>query len=213
MPLVPSTVSAPPQDHQRFKTREKERKGKRRPDLRALPRDLYLTIGLGDSGREKKTMPIDFDKQSYWHERFSSEEAFEWLVSSTDFVSILEPYLRELDASTKILQLGFGTSDLQNHLRQRGFLDVTNIDYEPLAVTRGINLEEKAFGDVKMKYAVADATQLDLGEQFDLVIDKSAVDAVSCAGDAALLRMARGIRKSLGRGGTWISLSLSLIHI
>lgn len=164
-------------------------------------------------------MPADFEKQSYWHDRFASETSFEWLISSSEFVSIIEPFLEALDpSSAHILNLGSGTSDLQNHLRSRGFHRVCNLDYEPLAVERGRQLEEKAFGDVVTQYTVADATQLahagpEIGRRadgkFDLVIDKSTVDAVSCGGQAALLRMAQGVRSRLADDALWISLSFS----
>ncbi|XXG99971.1 hypothetical protein Hte_006312 [Hypoxylon texense] len=160
-------------------------------------------------------MPADFEKQSYWHERFASETSFEWLVSSQSFMSIVEPYLLALcqERPASILQLGSGTSDLQNYFRRKGYLDVTNVDYEPLALERGRQLERAAFGDVRMKYVVADVTQLDNDFppdcKFDLVVDKSTVDAVSCGGETALLRMATGVRNHLADGGFWISLSYS----
>ncbi|KAH6889169.1 hypothetical protein B0T10DRAFT_404503 [Thelonectria olida] len=158
-------------------------------------------------------MPADFEKQSYWHDRFASETKFEWLLSSEDFLPLIEPVLSQLAPDTaRILHLGFGTSDLQNHLRKRGFANVLNVDYEPLAETRGRELELQAFGDVQMRYAVQDATQLHLGpdDKFDLVLDKSTVDAVSCAGEAPLRRMAARIRECVaGPDSVWVSLSYS----
>ncbi|KAJ4238474.1 hypothetical protein NW757_013021 [Fusarium falciforme] len=147
-------------------------------------------------------MPADFDKQSYWHKRFASEKAFEWLVKSADFMPLVEPVLERLDPATaRILHIGFGTSDLQNHFRARGFRNLLNVDYEPLAIDRGRELETQAFGDVQMRYEVQDATQLDLKEKFDLIVDKSTVDAISCAGETPLRRMAAGIRNCLADGG------------
>ncbi|KAI8966182.1 hypothetical protein F5Y11DRAFT_310671 [Daldinia sp. FL1419] len=165
-------------------------------------------------------MPADFEKQSYWHERFLSETSFEWLASSESFMSIIEPYLSipssHCQTSPRILHLGSGTSDLQNSFRSRGYVDVTNVDYEPLAIERGRQLEQVAFGNVKTKYMVADATQLTSGlsrdSRFDIVVDKSTVDAVSCGGTAALSRMAFGVRKSLADSGIWISLSYSAVR-
>ncbi|KAI0159876.1 S-adenosyl-L-methionine-dependent methyltransferase [Hypoxylon sp. FL1284] len=162
-------------------------------------------------------MPTDFEKQSYWRERFASEESFEWLASSESFMSIMEPYLSAVCRERRpprILHLGSGTSDLHNHLRRKGCPDVTNVDYEPLALERGRRLEKGAFGDVQTKYVVADATQLGGGDlprnaAFDVVVDKSTVDAVSCGGATALLRMAAGVRSRLADGGLWISLSYS----
>ncbi|KAH7171480.1 S-adenosyl-L-methionine-dependent methyltransferase [Dactylonectria macrodidyma] len=156
-------------------------------------------------------MPGDFDKQSYWRDRFTSEKSFEWLVPSADFIRVVEPQLSSLRPEARILHIGIGTSDLQNHFRARGYSNVLNIDFEPLAVDRGRELEKQSFGDVKMRYGVHDATQLDIGqrEKFHLVVDKSTVDAVSCAGKDPLRRMVAGVSDCLAPGGVWISLSYS----
>lgn len=184
-------------------------------------------------------MPADFDKQEYWHDRFAKETRFEWLATSDEFMRILEAdtdFSKLLQRGSalssspspsssppRILHIGFGTSDLQNHLRAAGLGNVLNVDYEPLAVEHGRSHEKGRFGDVRMGYAVADATRLDadLGraaaaaaadtqdQKFDLIIDKSTVDAVSCGGEEALLRMCRAVRRCLAPGGFWISLSYS----
>ncbi|KAM0330637.1 hypothetical protein ACHAQA_003587 [Verticillium albo-atrum] len=173
--------------------------------------DHILVDFLGTSPKR-----MDFEKQSYWRARFASEQAFEWLVSSSDLMAVLDPVLESLGlapaattVAPRVLQLGFGTSDLQNHFRSRGY-DVTNLDYEPLACERGRALEAAAFGDVRMEYRVADVTQLpdDLG-LFDLVVDKSTVDAVSCGGDEAFRRMVDGVEKCLSPQGVWVSLTYS----
>lgn len=125
-------------------------------------------------------------------------------------MDILTPILSNLPPWARLLHLGSGTSDLHNQLRSAGFQDVTNIDYEPLAVKRGQDMEMSVFGDLRMKYVIADVTDLRLrDEKFDLVIDKSTVDAISCAGEHAVLRMAEGVRRCLAPGGVWVSLSYS----
>ncbi|KAK7431350.1 hypothetical protein QQZ08_002121 [Neonectria magnoliae] len=156
-------------------------------------------------------LPAEFDKKSYWHHRFASEKSFEWLLPSADFIRLVDPVLRNLRPDARILHIGCGTSDLQNHFRARGFRNVLNVDYEPLAVARGRELETQQFGDVQMRYAVHDLTQLDIGdtEQFDLVIDKSTVDAVSCGGKDPLRRMTVGIRNCMAPGALWLCLSYS----
>lgn len=155
-------------------------------------------------------MPADFDKQSYWHKRFTTEESFEWLLPSDHFMTLIEPVLESLDPnSSRLLQLGFGTSDLHNHFRSRGFSNLLNVDYEPLAVSRGRDLEMQAFGNVKMSYDVQDATQLSLGKKFDLIFDKSTVDAISCAGETAFRRLVAGVRRHLADRAVWVSLSYS----
>ncbi|KAI3393290.1 hypothetical protein diail_4472 [Diaporthe ilicicola] len=163
-------------------------------------------------------MPADFEKQEYWRARFATETSFEWLATSEEFMAILEgdaDFARLDRPSARVLQVGSGTSDLQNWLRAAGFSRVLNIDYEPLAVERGRQRERERFGgdDVRMGYAVADATQLDLHvrlrQRFDFVVDKSTVDAVACGGEEALRRMCRGVWRCLGPGGFWISLTYS----
>ncbi|KAK3364712.1 hypothetical protein B0T25DRAFT_563714 [Lasiosphaeria hispida] len=154
-------------------------------------------------------MPPDFEQQSYWHTRFESEQAFEWLMPSARVMEVLEPQLQDLPRSTTILQLGLGTSDLQNHLRSSGFTNITNLDFEPIAIERGRQLEHQAFGDIRMEYIVADATQLNLPSRFSLVIDKCAADAIACGGEGAVLSMARSVAKHLAPGCIWLSLSYS----
>ncbi|KAI1138555.1 S-adenosyl-L-methionine-dependent methyltransferase [Hypoxylon sp. FL0543] len=161
-------------------------------------------------------MTADFEEQSYWHERYQSERLFEWLQPSDFFWNLVEPLLLKFprqENPPKVLQLGSGTSDLHNYFRRHGYLDVTNVDFEPLAIERGRQIEELGFGDIKMKYVVADVTQLrdNLPEDeiFDVVVDKSTVDAVACGGDDQLLKMAYGVRKCIAERGIWISLSYS----
>lgn len=154
-------------------------------------------------------MPADFDKQSYWHKRFASERSFEWLTPSATFMEVIAPYLNQLGKTSQILHLGSGTSDLHNHLRQRGFPNVTNIDFEPIAVERGQHLEQEFFGDVRMRYIVTDATQLALGPEYRLVLDKSTADAIACGGEDAVISLAHAVYRNLSDGGVWISLSYS----
>ncbi len=154
-------------------------------------------------------MPADFEKQEYWRERFASETSFEWLVSSAGFMDILLPYLQTLAKSAQILHLGCGTSDLHNHLRQHGFLSVTNLDYESLALERGRQLERDRFGDVRTKYVVADATRLKTADRYQAVIDKSTADAIGCGEDDAVMLLAKGLHRCLDDNGFWVSLSYS----
>ncbi|AEO69786.1 uncharacterized protein THITE_2120511 [Thermothielavioides terrestris NRRL 8126] len=154
-------------------------------------------------------MAADFEKQSYWHHRFETETAFEWLTSSSAFMDVLAPQLTKLPSDARILHLGPGTSDLHNQLRQRGFLNVTNIDYEPLALERGQQLERDRFGDVRMEYLVADVTQLELKPVHRVAIDKGTADAVACGPADAVLSMAKAIHCCLDSDGFWVSLSYS----
>ncbi|KAK4234043.1 S-adenosyl-L-methionine-dependent methyltransferase [Achaetomium macrosporum] len=154
-------------------------------------------------------MPADYEKQSYWHDRFASETAFEWYTSSAAFLNALGPLLDKFPRDAGILHLGSGTSDLHNHLRERGFVNVTNIDYEPLALQRGQQLERNRFGDVRTRYLVADATQLDPKDTYQIAIDKGMADAIACGGTEAVVATAESIRRCLDPDGVWVCLSYS----
>jgi hypothetical protein len=60
-----------------------------------------------------------------------------------------------------------------------------------------------------MKYLVTDATQLDLDDKYQVAIDKSTADAVSCGGAHSIALMVEGIRRCLGDDGFWLSLRYS----
>lgn len=159
------------------------------------------------------TMPPDFESKEYWHDRFLHETSFEWLIQSRQFISILEPFLARLPSDAKILHLGCGTSDLHNFLRQRGFTSVINLDYEPLAIERSRQKERDLFGDVRMSYVVADATELDPNEMRSaLVIDKGTADAIACSGDEAVISLVKAVQNCLKEDGMWISLSYSSLR-
>lgn len=152
----------------------------------------------------------DYHSSEYWKTRFQAESSFDWLISSKTFMDIILPFCNdEKAAGCRVLQLGFGTSDLHLQLRRAG-LTVTNVDFEATAILHGKAAETESFGDVIMEYIVADATALPpFKHSFDLVVDKSTVDAISCAGDDALLSTLSSVRATLTARSVWICCSYS----
>ncbi|KAK1827444.1 hypothetical protein QBC39DRAFT_393755 [Podospora conica] len=140
---------------------------------------------------------------------FLSEAAFEWLTPSATFLEVAAPFLSYLPRDAPILQLGCGTSDLHIHLRRQGFNNVTNVDFEPLAIERSQALEHVEFGDVRHQYIVADVLTFDLGRKFDLVLDKSTADAVACSEGPSVLAMTHRVKHHLTENGAWLSLTFS----
>lgn len=86
---------------------------------------------------------------------------------------------------------------------------MTNIDFEPLAIERGQQLEREVFGDVRTNYIVADARDLSLGEKHRIALDKGTADAIACGGSDAVVSMGHSIRRCLEDDGFWVSLSYS----
>lgn len=152
----------------------------------------------------------EYHSLEYWNARFQGESSFDWLISSKAFMDLILPFCDQAsEKECRVLQLGFGTSHLHVHLRRAGLL-VTNVDFEPSAIIHGKAAEVESFGDVLMQYMVADATALPpLDRTFDLVVDKSTVDAISCAGDDALISTLRSVRAVLATTGVWLCCSYS----
>ncbi|BFZ53766.1 hypothetical protein PYCC9005_000797 [Savitreella phatthalungensis] len=150
----------------------------------------------------------DFHRKSYWEQRFDREQAFDWLVSSEQiFLSVKHL----LQPQSRVLHLGSGTSNLHVCLRHDGHLDVRNVDFAQKALDHGRQMELLEFGDVLHHYSQADVTRLPANwtGTVDVVIDKSTADAVSCAGDDAVLAMAREVSRVLSSQGIWICCSYS----
>jgi len=90
---------------------------------------------------------------------------------------------------------------------------VINLDYEPLAIERSRQKEKDLFGDVRMSYVVADATELHPNDmESALVIDKGTADAIACSGGEAVISLAKAVQSCLTEGGRWISLSFSSLR-
>ncbi|CCG84225.1 protein of unknown function [Taphrina deformans PYCC 5710] len=146
----------------------------------------------------------DFDTAAYWRQRFENESSFEWLISSEQFMPFLQGFLK---TGSTVLNLGSGSSDLHVHLRRQGFV-TTSVDFVESAIQHGKALEETVFGNVTTDYLVADATQLPSFERkFDLVVDKSTADAISCG--PHLSHLMRSVHASICPEGSWICCSYS----
>lgn len=146
----------------------------------------------------------DFDTVEYWSRRFIKEKSFEWLITSEQFIARIVPFL---ETGRTVLNLGSGSSDLHVHLRKLGAI-VTNVDFAEAAVQHGTVLEEKEFGNVETTFLVADATDLPaFPQKFDLVVDKSTADAISC-GDG-LLNLINSVHASMKSDAVWICCSYS----
>ena len=116
-----------------------------------------------------------FKEQSYWEERFQTEEQYDWL---TGFAGI-EPLLRKHVApSDRVLVVGCGNSTLSRDMYDAGFAHLTNLDFsaaviERMAAQHGVECPEMTWmvGDMMDMTACADGA-------FDVVLDKAAMDAL-----------------------------------
>ncbi|KAJ3135967.1 hypothetical protein HK100_002155 [Physocladia obscura] len=173
----------------------------------------------------------DFSAKSFWDARFETETNFEWLTSAETLVA------RVVTASSafhepSILHIGSGTSMLSNALRANLALDpvrITNLDYSPAAVERGSVMELQQFGNVRMRWRVADLLDVNLlrqtiprGSAVQIIVEKSCADAISCGVDATVklsdnscvavpptVALAVNLARISQAGAKWIALSYS----
>jgi len=136
-------------------------------------------------------MSIDYSSQSYWESRLAKERdsGYEWLVSTSAILPIVSTHGITDKDCTRILHFGCGSSFLGREL-QRAFgskVAVTDADY----AAAGLQLQD---GDActtnhrEREVPLLDLDVLSLAHLtassptggWDLLIDKSTADAISC---------------------------------
>ncbi len=130
--------------------------------------------------------PLDFKKygvgapnavfklQTYWEDRFSTEDSYDWLVTWKQARPYMEKFMRKTD---RILIVGCGNSSFSAEIYDAGYENIVNIDFSQNVIDkmRGIHNELRP----KMTWEVMDMTAMTFSEgEFDLVIDKAAMDAL-----------------------------------
>ena len=158
-------------------------------------------------------MPPNYELQSYWNARFEKESHFEWLGDGSDTIlPHLHAHLLDLRVLSpprpaRLLHIGAGTSSLSERIREL-YCDeygpqvdqraIVNVDFADNLVSRGqekeATLATSGLG-TGMQWICADALKwgeleaaFGLGGEertFDLVVDKSTSDAISCADDVS----------------------------
>jgi SAM-dependent methyltransferase len=177
--------------------------------------------------------PAPFDKQEYWSQRFQQEETFEWLMPW----SVLEPPLRTLnllplDPTARILNLGCGNSDLPLDLYRSGHHHVTSVDFvasvidrmkerceraigwQPPAPTHGTDPAPVPTAECPLQFLEMDCLDMSRlpAQSFQLCIDKSTSDAISCGDDdeyTKLRTLCDQVARVIQPGGTWCVVSYS----
>lgn len=169
------------------------------------------------SDPEAPTSDEDFDYgagKDYWDNRYKKEEGknFDWLGDYEKFREFIESATASLDGgprSAKVLDLGCGNAKLAEEMYDDGFENITALDISEVAIEsmRQRNVEERP----NIDWVVGDAFDLQLeDESFDLVIDKSTTDAVSCDADHIhenMTRMYGEVFRVLKPGGTFLVFS------
>jgi len=115
-----------------------------------------------------------FKSKSYWNNRFSNEDVYDWLV---EFRHVNTQITCHLSLNDKILIVGCGNSSFSYALYQLGYMNIVNIDFSEVV----INNMAKKYGDIapEMQWLVMDMTEMSFERcSFDVIIDKAAMDAL-----------------------------------
>jgi ubiquinone/menaquinone biosynthesis C-methylase UbiE len=115
---------------------------------------------------------------------------FDWLEDFNSLKGILEKHLKP---EHKILILGCGNANFSEDLYDAGYHHIYNIDISTVVIEQ---MRERNKERTEMLYEVMDVCDLKYPDNFfDIIIDKSTIDAVLC-GDNAYLNTAMLLKES-----------------
>ena len=146
---------------------------------------------------------------SYWDKRYTeyAGSTFDWLENYDSLKQLIDLFVKPED---RILQLGCGNSIIQEQMYDDGFTNITNVDISSVVISQ--MAERSAESRPLMTYQVADITDMskDFSQnQFDVVLDKSTIDALLC-GDRSFImtaKMLKEVQRVLKIGGYYIMIS------
>ena len=150
----------------------------------------------------------NYGDPKYWDECYRQQEdqAFDWLEDYTAIKPVLEPLLPSTDAA--ILVLGCGNSNFSSSLYDDGYRYIVNIDISPIVIEQ---MKRRNSARPEMVFTEMDVRKLEFhANSFDLVVDKSTMDALLCSESNAFLsvaEMTREIQRVLKPAGNYLSIS------
>ena len=166
------------------------------------------------------TSNSDYKEKSYWDDRFTTENSFDWLLTYEQLKEFLLPHFK--DEYRRALVIGCGNSNFSSSLYDDNFFkDIVNIDFSDVIINKmQVNNREAR---PNMSWITMDMLDLKFEPNtFDVVIDKASMDALFVdEGDVwdpnenviiSVDKMCEGISKVLKSGGIYIQISFSQPH-
>lgn len=151
-------------------------------------------------------MPNYGDK-TYWEERYEEQSGttFDWLE---DYESI-KPIIEELGITkeSRILNVGCGNSEFSEKMFDDGFTHNYNIDICQNVIDY---MKERNKGKKGLHFEVMDVCDMKYKEEtFDLIVDKSTIDALLCGDHSFMIvaKMTKEISRVLKTGGVYLIIS------
>ena len=150
----------------------------------------------------------NFALKGYWDKIYNGyfdKKPFDWLEDWQSLKGILEPRINKKD---KILNIGCGNACLTEDMYDNGYHNIINMDFSQVVIDQ---MQSKNSSRHKMVYETGDVLDMKYADQeFDIVIDKSTLDAISCGGKGSYVNMARAlfeVQRVLKTGGICIVIS------
>jgi len=141
---------------------------------------------------------------AYWNKRYKSDPApFEWLEGFADLRDIISQASKDT-MECQILHTGCGNSLLPEEMYDAGYRNITNIDNSAVVIKQ---MAERNVKRPDMKWLTMDATRMLFKNcTFDVVIDKSVIDAMACGDHAPLVigSYLNEVQRVLKPGGTFV---------
>jgi len=144
----------------------------------------------------------------YWNKRYNRDpKPFEWLRGFQE----LKPLITEITGGSydkEILHVGCGNSLLPEKMYDAGYHNIINIDNSSVVIEHMSQRNAQRHG---MEWREMDATKMDnfCNSCFDVVIDKSTLDAMACGDKSTLViaTYANEVQRVLRPGGVFICIT------
>ena len=157
----------------------------------------------------------EFRSKTYWDDFFLKREnnAFEWYGDYSDLRMYTSRSMKETD---NILAIGCGNSNFSSDLYDKGYQNITNLDFSELVIQE---MKDKNLSRNKMKWDVGDMTNMNQYENnsYDIIFDKGALDALmstdSIENKEKAICMFNEIIRILNSNGKYICITLAEHYI
>ncbi|KAA6366354.1 MAG: putative methyltransferase domain protein [Streblomastix strix] len=148
----------------------------------------------------------EYGSTDFWNRRYANVfQRFDWLLT---YQFDLKPILHQfLESNSLILDIGCGSSRLDEELYDDGFKNISAIDKCPAVI---YNMKTVNNLRPEINWFVMDATEMTFpSESFDIFIDKATSDAIFCSRGSFIniRKMLLCISRVLRRGGIYIVIS------